>query len=88
MNLDNIETTTFHDRRPSHPAVPGAVLAARSKAIEAWFLRDLAFTNYQAKVGSWIAYQVLDEQAHRFQDELERLLESGNGKVVEGQGVA
>jgi len=84
----NEATLTWHDQKPSHPAVPDAVLAARSKAIKAWFLRDLAFANYQAKVGSWIAYQVLDEQAHRFQDELEHLLESGNGTVPEGNGPA
>ena len=88
MNLDSIETTTFHDRKPSHPAVPDAVLEAECKAAEAWRYRDLAFQQYQDGVGYYDVYRVLDEQARRLQDELEVARELRNGIIPEGNGPA
>ena len=42
MNLDSIETTTFHDQAPSHPSVDTAVLATRLERDRAYRLHDQA----------------------------------------------
>jgi len=72
--MSNRDFTTWHDRKPSHPQVPDAIRDTRAQATEAWHMRELAFDNYQAGFAGRLAYDVLDQQAHRLQDELEQLL--------------
>ena len=88
MNLDNIETTTFHDRRPSHPAVPDAVLAARHKMNTAWHLHQIACDNLEAGIGPPLAVSVLLEAATASQQEYKAAWDKANAAVPERNGPA
>ena len=84
MNLDSIETTTFHDQAPSHPAVPGAVLKARHKMNTAWHLHQIACDNLEAGVGSPLAVSILLEAATAAQQEYRAAWDRANAGCPEG----
>jgi len=88
MNLDSIETTTFHDQAPSHPAVPDAVLAARRERDRAYRLHDQAVDLWYDGVLGRASVDVLATAAIIAEKRYWQAWDRANAGCPEGNGLA